>query len=226
MKYSVLILILLICSCKKEETKTVSITGKVNNLGTFNTEPGISIVLVRSDALTNDGRTQGVIARTITDVNGNYSLTTEISDAFNYTLKVDADENLYWIDKPNWGTYVEYNLGYNDSFESRDFSISKKAEIDVDFNYANVLDTNDKIVLRFYRPNGEAYWYNFISSPGPDPHTDLDLSDYFLGTTRDLFEGQQSLQCTYTKDGLDSVFIVNYNLIAGQTTIVALDIFN
>jgi hypothetical protein len=224
MKYSALILILLICSCKKEEFRTVIITGKVNNIGTFIPESGVLIVLIRSNS--DDGRTQGIIARTITDSDGNYSLSHEISDAFSYTLKIEADENEYWLEKPDWGTSVEHNLEYNDSFDSRDFSISKKAEIDVDFNYSNVIDTNDRIVLRFYRPSGDAYWYNFISSPGPDIHTDLDLSDYYLGTTRDLFEGQQYLQCTFTNDGIDSVFNVNYNLIAGQTTVVTLDIFN
>jgi len=227
MKYSVLILILLICSCNKEEFKTVTITGTVKNIGTLNPEPGIHIKFSRSNSLdTRDNRGGGIIAETITDSNGNFTISCEISDAFSYTLFVEEDENIFWISKSEWDCNTLTNMYFEEIPSLWEFTTSRKAEIDVDLNYTNPIDTNDVLVVKFIRPDGGVYWFNYISSPGPDPQTDLDLSDYFLGTTRDLFEGQQSLQCTFTKDGLDSVFVVNYNLIAGQTTIVTLDIFN
>lgn len=94
-----LIILLFFFSCQKEKTKMVTIRGKVNDVGTVSTAENIKVVLFRSNPLDNDGRTSGNVASVYTNNNGEFILTSEVSDNFSYAIKVDESEEEYWLTK-------------------------------------------------------------------------------------------------------------------------------
>lgn len=222
MRPIIIIFLIFLISCDKESKKMVRIRGNVYDMGKLGPADSIHVGLFRSSAYDSQNLLgPGYIAVSLTDEQGNYDITAEVSDAFPYILKVTDSREIFWLNYPDWGIFTFKEMEYHSIFTVQDFTIARKAELHLVLNYPQPIDTNGLLILNLFKPDGNPYITDYyLISNG----IDIDISNLQFFTV-DLIEGEQHLELNYSLNGNDTLINVDFELIPGQENEVMVDLY-
>lgn len=207
MKYIVFILILLICSCKKENFTEVNISGSVKNITTNQPISGIQLKLTKQPIHSNTRMNGNLVKIVETDSNGNFSFTEPLSDRFIYTLRIDDED--YHSGYSYLGYKLEHTVSNNIRQQNFEFTSAAKVILRIYFHDYTESSSQDTLKIIPYMSTGDSYYqpfYHVTDHPSYQTYSDIKI-----------MQGLQHTDFVFTKNGVDSVFTKTYSVAPGET---------
>jgi hypothetical protein len=215
MKYSVLILILLICSCKKENFTEVNISGSVTNIVTNQPIQGIQLKLTKQPKYANTRMNGNIVKVLETDANGNFNFTESLSDRFVYTLVIDDED--YDVQYSYLGYKLKHSVENNISQQNFEFKTAATATLRLNYNNYTVNSFQDTLLVIPYTTTGDTYYQ-------PIYHV-TNNSNYRTYSDLKIMQGLQHTDFIFTKNGVDSVFTKTYSVAPGEIQVLNINLY-